>query len=73
MSRRATHYAPGDVVHTTRRGVVVRYSPSMGGMHNYSVVCPHGTRVGARTQADAREAARELAQECYQCNEGATA
>lgn len=67
MKRRLSRHAAGDVVHTTRRGVTIRYSPSMGSTTRYRVECPHGNGCNARTLADAREDARHPDGFCVGC------
>jgi hypothetical protein len=62
-----TRHQPGDEMHRTRRGVVVRYSPSQGSSVRYRVTCPHGAGVNARTLADAREDARGVDEWCPEC------
>lgn len=59
--------APGEVVATTKRGVTIRYSPSMGSTVRYRITCPHGAGVNARTLADAREAAGDPGDFCNEC------
>lgn len=65
--------APGDVVHTTGRGVMVRFSPTQGSSTRYRVVCPHGLGVNDRTLADAREDARRPEEWCDECAHPETA
>lgn len=67
MKRRLSRHAAGDIIHTTRHGVTIRYSPSMGSTTRYRVTCPHGNGVNARTLADAREDARRPNEFCDEC------
>lgn len=60
---------PGEIVRTTAKGVVVRYSPSQGSNVRYRVTCPHGKGVNARTQRDALEDARDPGDWCGECAE----
>lgn len=55
---------PGEVVHIYRDGTKICYFPSQGSSTKYIVKHPVVPGViGARTLADAREAARELREE----------
>lgn len=60
-------WQPGDVVSRTARGVEIVYSPAQGARSRYSVRCPHGEFVRARTQAEAREDARDVDEWCDEC------
>jgi len=62
-----SRHQPGDVVHTSARGAVVRYSPTQGASWRYVTACPHGKSVRARTLADAREDARDPGEWCTEC------